>query len=52
MRHSYNTVPPTVEYSLSEVGHSLVPYLENLIKWAKEYRDLIMSHRINDFSLK
>ena len=45
-RNSYNTVPPTVEYSLSPIGHTLVPYLENLIGWAKEYSDEIMSHRI------
>ena len=45
-RNSYNTVPPTVEYSLSSIGHTLVPYLENLIGWAKEYSDNIMKHRI------
>ena len=45
-RHSYNTVPPTVEYSLSEIGKTLVPYLESLIGWAKEYTEEIMKHRI------
>lgn len=45
-RHSYNTVPPTVEYSLSPVGKTLVPYLESLIGWAKEYTGKIMEHRI------
>ncbi|MDE7349948.1 MAG: helix-turn-helix transcriptional regulator [Muribaculaceae bacterium] len=45
-RHSFNTVPPTVEYSLSPIGHTLVPYLENLIGWAKEYSDEIMQHRV------
>ena len=34
-RHSFNTVPPTVEYSLSPIGKSLVPYLESIIGWAK-----------------
>ena len=45
-RYSYNTVPPTVEYSLSEIGKTLVPYLESLIGWAKEYSDQILNHRI------
>ncbi len=45
-RHSYNTVPPTVEYSLSPIGLTLVPYLESLIEWAKEYSEKIMNHRI------
>ena len=45
-RHSYNTVPPTVEYSLSPIGETLIPYLESLIGWAKEYGDDIMIHRL------
>ncbi|MDE6311386.1 MAG: helix-turn-helix transcriptional regulator [Muribaculaceae bacterium] len=45
-RYAYNTVPPTVEYSLSEIGKTLVPYLESLIGWAKEYSEQIMMHRI------
>ena len=49
-RHSYNTVPPTVEYSLSEIGNTLVPYLEGLIGWAKEYSEQIMNHRIDTAS--
>ncbi len=49
-RYSYNTVPPTVEYSLSEIGKTLVPYLESLIGWAKEYSEQIMNHRIDTSS--
>ena len=45
-RHSFNTVPPTVEYSLSPIGISLVPYLESIIGWMKEYNEQIMKHRI------
>ena len=45
-RVSYNSVPPAVEYSLSQTGRSLVPYLESLIGWAKEYSDEIMNHRL------
>ncbi|MBD5361181.1 MAG: helix-turn-helix transcriptional regulator [Bacteroides sp.] len=46
-RHSFNTVPPTVKYSLSPMGFTLVPYLESLISWAKEYSEGIMKHRID-----
>ena len=46
-RHSYKTVPPTVEYSLSAIGQTLVPYLESLIEWAKVNSEEIMSHRMN-----
>ena len=45
-RYSYNTVPPTVEYSLSPIGLTLVPYLESLIGWAKENSEEIIKHRI------
>ena len=45
-RHSFNTGPPTVKYSLSPMGLTLVPYLESLISWAKEYSEDIMKHRI------
>ena len=45
-RHSFNTVPPTVKYSLSPMGLTLVPYLESLISWAKEYSEDIMKDRI------
>ena len=45
-RNSYNTVPPTVEYSLSPIGLTLVPYLESLIGWAKDNTEEIMKHRM------
>ncbi|MDE6555581.1 MAG: helix-turn-helix transcriptional regulator [Duncaniella sp.] len=45
-RHSFNTVPPSVEYSLSPIGRTLVPYLESLIGWAKEYSEQIVTHRL------
>lgn len=47
-RHAYNTVPPTVEYSLSAIGRTLVPYLESLIAWAKENSQAIMTHRLDN----
>ena len=35
-RKQYNTIPPTVEYSLTERGDSLIPALESVYKWAEE----------------
>lgn len=36
-RTDYNTNPPKVEYRLSEFGLSLVPILELMDKWGKNY---------------
>lgn len=33
-RKVYAEIPPKVEYSLSELGKSLIPILNNLISWA------------------
>ena len=35
-RKQYNTIPPTVEYSLDERGKTLLPALESVYKWAEE----------------
>lgn len=35
-REQYNTIPPTVEYSLTERGCSLIPALESVYRWAEE----------------
>ena len=35
-RTQYNTIPPTVEYSLAERGKTLIPALESVYKWAEE----------------
>ena len=35
-RTKYNTIPPTVEYSLAERGRSLIPALESVYSWADE----------------
>ena len=34
-RKQYNTIPPTVEYSLDERGKTLLPALESVYKWAE-----------------
>ena len=36
-RKSFDEVPPHVEYSLTEVGKSVVPILENICRWAGIY---------------
>ena len=36
VRKQYNTIPPTVEYSLDERGKTLIPALESVYQWAEE----------------
>ena len=36
-REVFAEVPPRVEYSLTETGHSLMPELTALIDWGKEH---------------
>lgn len=36
-RKSYNTVPPTVEYSLTEMGMKLIPIMIAMDEWGKDY---------------
>ncbi len=36
-RIAHATIPPTVEYTLTEKGKKLKPVLEELYKWGKEY---------------
>lgn len=36
-REIYPEVPPRVEYSLTEMGHSLIPVIGQLIDWANEH---------------
>ena len=33
-RHSYDEIPPRVEYSLTEKGLSVIPILQSICKWA------------------
>lgn len=37
IRKEYPQIPPKVEYSLSETGHSLMPILSLLCKWGYEH---------------
>lgn len=38
-RTIYPTVPPMVEYSLTDVGRELIPILEAMDKWGKNFVD-------------
>ena len=37
-REVYAEVPPKVEYSLTELGESVVPILQMMYQWGKDYR--------------
>jgi len=43
-RHIYAEVPPKVEYSLTELGKSLMPHLKALITWAIDNYDTITAN--------
>lgn len=38
-RHQYAEIPPRVEYSLTDLGKSLMPIVGNLINWALKHFD-------------
>ncbi len=37
-RHSYDEIPPRVEYSLTEKGKSVIPILQSICQWAGAYQ--------------
>lgn len=44
-RKVYPEVPPKVEYSLTETGLSLVPFIVQLTEWAQKHMKFIVKHR-------
>ncbi|HSJ37773.1 MAG TPA: winged helix-turn-helix transcriptional regulator [Planococcus sp. (in: firmicutes)] len=38
-REVYPVVPPKVEYSLTEQGRSLIPILDSMYDWGKDYME-------------
>lgn len=44
-RKLYAEVPPKVEYELTVLGESLVPYIENLAEWASQNMASIRKNR-------
>ena len=47
-RKVYAEVPPRVEYSLTERAISLLPHINDLITWAKNNMDAILTDRIQN----
>ena len=37
-RTDYAEVPPRVEYSLTEIGHSLKPIIDAMMDWGMDYK--------------
>ena len=45
LRSVYPSIPPRVEYSLTPLGHSLLPLVMALVTWALEHRSEIGNAR-------
>lgn len=43
-RKVYPVVPPKVEYSLTEQGESLMPILDSMYQWGKNYMENFMDN--------
>lgn len=44
-RQVFPEVPPRVEYSLTELGKTLIPVLDKFEEWAREHADELMMNR-------
>jgi len=49
-RKVYSVVPPNVEYSLTEHGRSLMPILESMDEWGKNYMETVIEPEMNNSS--
>lgn len=45
VRTQYETIPPRVEYSLTEIGKKFHPAMEALQKWGEEYIEYIKQEK-------
>ncbi|WP_078412271.1 winged helix-turn-helix transcriptional regulator [Priestia abyssalis] len=45
-RKVYPVVPPKVEYSLTEKGKTLIPILDSMYEWGKNYMEATMKQRL------
>ena len=45
LRKAYAEIPPRVEYSLTPMGESLIPHINNLQDWALENMSTIVTSR-------
>ena len=41
LRKVYAQVPPKVEYSLTDIGNTLKPLVEDMAEWGKYYKSLV-----------
>ena len=39
-REVFPEVPPRVEYTLTDLGHSMKPILDSMAKWGTEYKEM------------
>lgn len=46
-RHVYQEVPPKVEYSLTEVGSTLIPLVSAMREWGSQYEDILIKIKAN-----
>ncbi|SOB58690.1 HTH-type transcriptional activator HxlR (modular protein) [Pseudodesulfovibrio profundus] len=46
-REVYKQVPPKVEYSLTPLGQTLIPTLENLFDWGQKYASHLVAQKCN-----
>ncbi|MGM9812180.1 MAG: winged helix-turn-helix transcriptional regulator [Muribaculaceae bacterium] len=44
-RTLYADVPPKVEYSITDFGNTLLPLIDELIRWGKDYFNQIIENR-------
>lgn len=44
-RTQYESIPPRVEYSLTEIGHQFHPVIEAMENWGNQYIDYLMQKR-------
>ena len=47
-RQLYPDVPPRVEYTITDLGKTLLPHVEALIKWGQDNFEQIMINRHNN----
>lgn len=46
-RTVFGEVPPRVDYALTDLGKSLMPYVLELVNWAEEHATMVFEHREN-----